>query len=601
MATIYYHPSLFLSSTFFMSNETSFNYSDSTNDHIVNLFILIAVWIVLIITIVFGTTGNILVLYVYINRNDNRTSTFFIKMLAFVDLIICLLLAPLELYQTTTGIYNEFFCKIYGFLNTHVLYSTFLITTIAFDRYFCICWPLYKIITIHRARAIVAISGLNLSNFLYAYRIFHCTLFAICIILVLILYSFIYNAVYQRRRTRTKRFSTYRKILHSYLANNERENEQINRNFSLTYICCYCCNKVHRNISRQSILHQSLNNQNKVKYFHHKQTCTIKKKPEDIILEVKSTSKKRYSAISMTSMTYFTSGVWDDTSSTNLISSRINSIAAVTYCGMEHSSTSRRSTSTEDSFEQTSKLLTLNNNLSQIKSITPSNLTYLTVPKQQIQLSSCSNDMDLQGNISQPKTLLHPPIVNKSNNTLSIRQQQRSSETSVNQRKVSFMTLRGTTDHCIIEDSSSTNQQLSSTSSPINHQVIVNINNQRSLSTSSSSVDPTKRNSISSKRRTSGFDRETQRIFERQQRQERLANIRTTLTLFIVTATFILMYLPSVIITLFNIKPYEYREVLFLLYYVNSACNPLIYSFFNINFRNDIRRIYGCHKHVYLA
>ncbi|CAF4541732.1 unnamed protein product [Rotaria sp. Silwood2] len=514
MATIYYHPSLFLSSTFFMSNETSFNYSDSTNDHIVNLFILIAVWIVLIITIVFGTTGNILVLYVYINRNDNRTSTFFIKMLAFVDLIICLLLAPLELYQTTTGIYNEFFCKIYGFLNTHVLYSTFLITTIAFDRYFCICWPLYKIITIHRARAIVAISGilssllaiipmseystmdhilrihnnhsnqlpieiydeydspaythvediktnvfilpltivnathvkcsprfslrLNLSNFLYAYRIFHCTLFAICIILVLILYSFIYNAVYQRRRTRTKRFSTYRKILHSYLANNERENEQINRNFSLTYICCYCCNKVHRNISRQSILHQSLNNQNKVKYFHHKQTCTIKKKPEDIILEVKSTSKKRYSAISMTSMTYFTSGVWDDTSSTNLISSRINSIAAVTYCGMEHSSTSRRSTSTEDSFEQTSKLLTLNNNLSQIKSITPSNLTYLTVPKQQIQLSSCSNDMDLQGNISQPKTLLHPPIVNKSNNTLSIRQQQRSSETSVNQRKVSF-------------------------------------------------------------------------------------------------------------------------------------------------------------------
>ncbi|CAF4541746.1 unnamed protein product, partial [Rotaria sp. Silwood2] len=132
-------------------------------------------------------------------------------------------------------------------------------------------------------------------------------------------------------------------------------------------------------------------------------------------------------------------------------------------------------------------------------------------------------------------------------------------------------TLRGTTDHCIIEDSSSTNQQLSSTSSPINHQVIVNINNQRSLSTSSSSVDPTKRNSISSKRRTSGFDRETQRIFERQQRQERLANIRTTLTLFIVTATFILMYLPSVIITLFNIKPYEYREVLFLLYYVNSA------------------------------
>ncbi|CAF3905364.1 unnamed protein product, partial [Rotaria sp. Silwood1] len=153
-----------------------------------------------------------------------------------------------------------------------------------------------------------------------------------------------------------------------------------------------------------------------------------------------------------------------------------------------------------------------------------------------------------------------------------------------------------TGDCCIIEDPSSINQQLNSTPSPI-----VNIHNQRSLSTTSSSIDPTGRNSVSSKRRTSGFDRETQRIFERQQRQEHLANIRTTLTLFIVTATFILMYLPSIIITLFNIKPNEYREVLFLLYYINSACNPIIYSFFNVNFRNDVRRIYECQKHVYLS
>jgi len=79
------------------------------------------------------------------------------------------------------------------------------------------------------------------------------------------------------------------------------------------------------------------------------------------------------------------------------------------------------------------------------------------------------------------------------------------------------------------------------------------------------------RNSIYSTRRFSVFDNETKRIFDRQQRQERLANIRTTLTLFIVTATFILMYLPSIVISLFNIKPNEFREVLFLLYYINSA------------------------------
>ncbi|CAF3977829.1 unnamed protein product, partial [Rotaria sp. Silwood1] len=197
-------------------------------------------------------------------------------------------------------------------------------------------------------------------------------------------------------------------------------------------------NKVHRKISRQSILHRTLNNQNKIKYFNHKQTYYINKKnPENISLEINSTCEKRYSATSMTSMTYLTSGIWDDPSSTNLIRSRINSIAAVSYCGMEHSSTSRPSTSTEDSFDQTSKLLTLNNNLSQTKSITSSNLIYLTVPKQKTIISSCSNDSDLQGNTSQTKVLLQPPIVRKPSNTLCIRQQQ-PSEAFVNQRKVSF-------------------------------------------------------------------------------------------------------------------------------------------------------------------
>lgn len=108
-------------------------------------------------------------------------------------------------------------------------------------------------------------------------------------------------------------------------------------------------------------------------------------------------------------------------------------------------------------------------------------------------------------------------------------------------------------------------------------------------------------------------------MLERQQKQERSANIRTTLTLCIVTATFILMYLPSIVITLFEVRLSDFWEVFFLLYYINSAvstrddvgrranrsssfqCNPLIYSFFNVNFRNDIRRIYECQKRVYLA
>ena len=131
------------------------------------------------------------------------------------------------------------------------------------------------------------------------------------------------------------------------------------------------------------------------------------------------------------------------------------------------------------------------------------------------------------------------------------------------------MTSAGLAEHCIIEDPSSVNQQTDTNPSPSDPS-----NNPRSLSRLSSIVDPNNpllRESMSSARRSSGFDLEAQRIFERQQRQEHLANIRTTVTLFIVTATFIVMYLPSILITLFNIKPHDFREIFYLLYYINSA------------------------------
>jgi hypothetical protein len=175
-----------------------------------------------------------------------------------------------------------------------------------------------------------------------------------------------------------------------------------------------------------------------------------KSKPQ-VVLEVNGARGKRYSAISMTSMTYLTSGVWDETSPTSLVRSRINSIAATTYCGTEHSSTSRPSTSTEDSFEQTSKLLTLNNTLLQLRPMTPPNSTHLTVPGQQTPsttLSSSSstevtnkdhqlNETELPRSVSQCTNLLHPSIVRKPSNTVSIRQQP-SDAPSVQPRKVSF-------------------------------------------------------------------------------------------------------------------------------------------------------------------
>lgn len=164
-----------------MNSSSSSTIDLSAENSLLHLWIVTSVWIILILTIVFGTTGNLLVLYVYVNRNDKKTCSFFIKTLAVVDLFLCLVLAPLELYQTTIGktkekeklsaelfslgIHHEYLCKFYGFLTTHVLYSTFLITAIAFDRYFCICWPLYRIITIARARIIVVVCGFLSSLF----------------------------------------------------------------------------------------------------------------------------------------------------------------------------------------------------------------------------------------------------------------------------------------------------------------------------------------------------------------------------------------------------------------------------------------------------
>jgi hypothetical protein len=150
----------------------------------------------------------------------------------------------------------------------------------------------------------------------------------------------------------------------------------------------------------------------------------------------------------------------------------------------------------------------------------------------------------------------------------------------------STVTATRVTDQCISEDPG--NVDLPTTAAPgrsasplhsshlQQHKLTVHMPSHRSLSTTSSiddrrSSSSTRNFSISSARRASAFDGETQRMLERQQTQERLANIRTTFTLFIVTATFLLMYLPSIIHTLFNIKPHDFREILFLLYYVNSA------------------------------
>lgn len=91
---------------------------------------------------------------------------------------------------------------------------------------------------------------------------------------------------------------------------------------------------------------------------------------------------------------------------------------------------------------------------------------------------------------------------------------------------------------------------------------------------------------------------------------------RTTVVLFAVTVAYVISYLPFLILMVIrsvkkdfedNLTPMQ--EVLFKFcvksYFINNAINPIIYSFFNINFRKDakkmILRIFGscccCRRH----
>ena len=272
------------------------------------------------------------------------------------------------------------------------------------------------------------------------YRIFHGMLFVVCLTLVAILYVLIYNAIYQRRRTRARKIIRYQKILQSYLINDERHRQRTHRHSLLVHLCSYCCEKIHSLQSSQ----QSFDEEQKNKFSFREQSLMLKRRPEQIVLEINGARGKRYSAVSMTSMTYFTSGVWDETSPPNLISSRLGSIAATTYCGADHSTVSRPSTFTEDSFDQSTRLSILNNPLSQTKPFLSPSSTYLKVPGQQMTGSTSShetnskdnhlNDNETSGTTSQCVSGLHPPVVRKSSHTLVVRQP--SSEAPVNQRKV---------------------------------------------------------------------------------------------------------------------------------------------------------------------
>jgi len=115
---------------------------------------------VLVVFTVFGSAGNAVVLYVFSTSKDDLVSTLFIIVLAVVDFITCLIIIPFTIVVELVAYRVRFdlLCKIYQFLITsNIPFSALIMTAIAVDRYFCICHPFSRLLTLRRARIVVLV------------------------------------------------------------------------------------------------------------------------------------------------------------------------------------------------------------------------------------------------------------------------------------------------------------------------------------------------------------------------------------------------------------------------------------------------------------
>ncbi|CAH8851871.1 unnamed protein product [Trichobilharzia szidati] len=83
------------------------------------------------------------------------TPTFFILVLACIDLLVCCFVVPLTFYMEYVHLQpsTDLCCKAHAFLNIcNIMFSSLLIIAIALERYLTICHPLRRILTMKRAK-----------------------------------------------------------------------------------------------------------------------------------------------------------------------------------------------------------------------------------------------------------------------------------------------------------------------------------------------------------------------------------------------------------------------------------------------------------------
>ncbi|XP_041378379.1 neuropeptide Y receptor type 4-like [Gigantopelta aegis] len=106
-----------------------------------------------------GIVGNALAFYIYYKKRDKTTSNVFILSLAVTDFLVCLVVVPYTIVAELLSyrLVYDIICKVYLFcITSNVPLSAFIMVAIAFDRYFCICHPFLRVLTVERAKLGVA-------------------------------------------------------------------------------------------------------------------------------------------------------------------------------------------------------------------------------------------------------------------------------------------------------------------------------------------------------------------------------------------------------------------------------------------------------------
>lgn len=121
-------------------NQTSNVSGAEIDNHDEQIITYILLTIMLSFLSVVGILGNIPVLIVFCKRKDRKASNTFIKILAFLDLMVCVFVMPYSIVYEYHMVTSDFACRLFEFfIHFSVLASNITLVAIATERYIAVC------------------------------------------------------------------------------------------------------------------------------------------------------------------------------------------------------------------------------------------------------------------------------------------------------------------------------------------------------------------------------------------------------------------------------------------------------------------------------